>query len=206
MRNPRHSRADTPRRPPRRRAPVRRPQPPTEEELLFFQLVWEYLETLPQEGEVAKLTQHARDEGKRLQGLGIDVKAKYGDIRRLTCKFFAKTGLDPEDVVQETVVAILHKNGTRSAYDPKKASFSKYVVMIARNVVANMLGKAKRWGREELTGDDRFLALGDAHDPLAAFEAVEASGLSHDAVERLRQAPDKHAAGRERIRWKEFRG
>lgn len=113
----------------------------------------------------------ARQEARKL---GIDVAKKAGDIQRIALKFFRGTGLDPNDLVQDVLCAILRKNGTPSAFDPSKASFSKYVYLVSRNVVCNALAKQKRHGRIALLPEVPEDVM-DAHDPIAAFEHVEAS-------------------------------
>jgi len=61
--------------------------------------------------------------------------------------------LDPEDVVQEVALTIVRRNRTRSAYDPRRCSWSRYVYMLTRNGVGHML--EPRWRSQERP-TDRF--------------------------------------------------
>jgi RNA polymerase sigma factor (sigma-70 family) len=128
---------------------------------------WAILECLPQEGEVGAL---ARQEVARL---GIDVRAKYNDIRKIVGSHLYSSKLDAEDLMQDVVLAILKKNGTPSAFDPKKSSFSHYVFLIASNVLRTALLKQRRWNRNQRVGARSTIV--DDHDPIAAWIHVETS-------------------------------
>lgn len=92
--------------------------------------------------------------------VGIDVIAKRKDIIRIVHKFFHVDGISMEELLQEVYLAILHKNTTRSAHDPRKSSFGHYVYMIANNVCINLVHKKKRYDKErdsiyELLDEDK---------------------------------------------------
>lgn len=80
--------------------------------------------------------------------LGIDILKKRPDIERIVHKFFKVDGYSMEDLLQEVYTAIIHKNTTRSAHDPRKSSFGHYVYMVANNVCINLVSKKKRYDRE----------------------------------------------------------
>src|SRR4051794_30581153 len=71
---------------------------PSDEELIQALALWALIELMPLDGEVGL---QARQEVK---SLGIDVASKHADIRKLVLKFFAGSRIDPEDVVQETML------------------------------------------------------------------------------------------------------
>ena len=81
--------------------------------------------------------------------LGIDVIKKKPDIEKIVHKFFKVERYSMEDLLQEVYIAILHKNGTRSAHDPRKSSFGHYVYMVANNVCRNIVSKKKRYDKEK---------------------------------------------------------
>jgi RNA polymerase sigma factor (sigma-70 family) len=145
------------------------------EELAHALALWAIIELLPQEGEVGL---EARQEVKRL---GIDVRAKYQDIKKITLKHFRGSGIDPEDLVQEVMVAILKRNTTKSAFDPSLSAFGHYVYMVAHNVLANALEKQRRYNREVMMVEP--LEMVDDRDTIGAFEAV------HDSPRISRNRP-----------------
>lgn len=81
--------------------------------------------------------------------IGIDVLKKKPDIEKIVHKFFKVEGYSMEDLLQEVFTAIIHKNTTRSACDPRKSSFGHYVYMVANNVCINLVSKKKRYDREK---------------------------------------------------------
>lgn len=80
--------------------------------------------------------------------LGIDVEAKMQDIIKIVYKFFKVPNVSMEELLQEVFLAIIHKNQTRSAHDPRKSSFGHYVYMVANNVCINLVHKNKRHEKE----------------------------------------------------------
>ncbi len=88
----------------------------------------------------------AEDDGKT--SLGVDVVAKEKDIIRIVHKFFKVEDVPMEELIQEVYVAIIHKNYTRSAHDPRKSSFGHYVYMVANNVCINLVHRRKRYDKE----------------------------------------------------------
>jgi DNA-directed RNA polymerase specialized sigma24 family protein len=122
--------------------------------------------------------------------LGIDVASKYVDIRKLVSKFFTASKIDPEDLLQEVLLAIVRRNGTPSAFNPAKSSFSHYVLLVAKNAISNYAEKRRRWDLDILgltyrVGSDAYTdadpetsaveELADHRDPIGAFEHVESS-------------------------------
>jgi len=98
------------------------------------------------------------DPGEKLQwprcaedgtSLGIDVEAKRKDIIKIVYKHFKVPEISMNELLQEVFVAILHKNYTRSAHNPKKSSFGHYVFMVANNVCINLVHKKKRFEKEK---------------------------------------------------------
>lgn len=81
--------------------------------------------------------------------IGVDVIAKRKDVIKITHKFFRVADISMEELLQEVFLAIIHKNHTRSAHDPRKSSFGHYVYMIANNVCINLVHKKKRYDKEK---------------------------------------------------------
>jgi RNA polymerase sigma factor (sigma-70 family) len=81
--------------------------------------------------------------------LGIDIIKKRPDIIKLVHKFFHVDGIAMEELLQEVYLAIMHKNYSKSAHDPRKSSFGHYVYMIANNVCINLVHKKKRYDKEK---------------------------------------------------------
>ena len=88
------------------------------------------------------------DADGRIVDIGVDVVAKSEDIKRIIGKFFRVDGVSMEELQQEVFLAIIHKNTTRSAHDPRKSSFGHYVYMVANNVCINLVHKGKRYEKE----------------------------------------------------------
>lgn len=110
--------------------------------------------------------------------LGVDVVAKRQDIIKLVHKFFYVDTVPMEELLQEVYLAILHKNHTRSAHDPRKSSFGHYVYMIANNVCINLVHKKRRYDREK---DSIYEKLDD--EDLAPIEtaAVDTSDSDYES-------------------------
>jgi len=90
--------------------------------------------------------------------VGLDVGAKFADIRRLTrthplWRVAVARGLDPDDVLQSVVLGLLTRQQGRSRYDPARASFSRYVYLVAGSVIANLLDSQRGRDRREVLGD-----------------------------------------------------
>ncbi len=88
------------------------------------------------------------DENGKTADIGVDVIAKSEDIKKIIGKFFHVEGVSMEELQQEVYLAIIHKNTTQSAHDPRKSSFGHYVYMVANNVCINLVHKGKRYGKE----------------------------------------------------------
>lgn len=81
---------------------------------------------------------------------GIDVGARYADIRRITLKYFAVAGVHPDDLVQEVAATLVLRNGQASAYDPARGAFSTYVYRVAWMCAARMANKEQRFRQQRL--------------------------------------------------------
>lgn len=89
------------------------------------------------------------DDNGKIVDIGIDVVAKNKDIIKLVYKFFSVGNIPMEELLQEVFVAIIHKNCTKSAHDPRKSSLGHYVYMVANNVCINLVHKSKRHEKEK---------------------------------------------------------
>src|ERR1700735_1356112 len=75
--------------------------------------------------------------------LGVDVVAKKKDIIRIVYKFFKVEGVSMEELLQEVFCAIINKNTTRSAHDPRKSSFGHYVFLVANHTCIGLVHRKK---------------------------------------------------------------
>lgn len=103
--------------------------------------------------------------------LGVDVEAKFQDITKIVHKYFKVAGVSMEELLQEVFVAIIHKNYTRSAHDPRKSSFGHYVYMIANNVCINLVHKKKKYSKEHQSLD----APNGADDSRSLLDIIDSS-------------------------------
>jgi len=80
--------------------------------------------------------------------LGVDVEAKMDDIKSIFYKHFAKMCIqskyDPEEMLQEIYLGILHRNKGNCPYDPAKSSLSTYIVMVSRCILFNIFNKENK--------------------------------------------------------------
>lgn len=93
--------------------------------------------------------------------LGVDVVKKEKDIKKLVHKFFKVKDYPMDELIQDVFTAILNKNYTRSAHDPRKSSFGHYVYMVANNVCIGIHHKRKRYEKE---GDSIDIARNNDED------------------------------------------
>ncbi len=112
--------------------------------------------------------------------LGIDIRAKKQDIERMVHKFFHIDGYSMEDLLQEVYTAIIHKNTTRSAHDPRKSSFGHYVYMVANNVCRNLVSKKKRYDKEKESIFEPYL-----EDGRTIEESYEPENLNFEESENV---------------------
>lgn len=102
--------------------------------------------------------------------VGVDVVAKKQDVIKIVHKFFHVHDVPMEELLQEVFVAIIHKNHTRSAHDPRKSSFGHYVYMVANNVCINLVHRNRRHSRESESIDSQRSSE-DSRTLLDTFEA-----------------------------------
>ncbi len=114
--------------------------------------------------------------------LGVDVIAKEKDIVKIVHKFFRVHGVTMDELLQEVFLAIVHKNGTRSAHDQRKSSFGHYVYMVANNVCVNLVHKRNRYDRER----DCIDAPAGRDDGRSLLEVYESEASVDDAEETSR--------------------
>lgn len=95
-----------------------------------------------------KLAWPRKSEDSPHVDLGVDVVKKRKDIIKLVHKFFKVESISMEELLQEVYTAIIYKNYTRSAHDPRKSSFGHYIYMISNNVCINLVNKKKRYEKE----------------------------------------------------------
>jgi len=90
------------------------------------------------------------------QHLGIDLKGRYGEVRKLLFAGFGSwirsAGYDGEDVLQEVFKGLLVRNEGTCPWDAAKSSFGHYVHMVCHGVLSNWHRKVKRRREHESTG------------------------------------------------------
>ena len=111
----------------------------------------------------------------------LDVGARADDIRRLTrthplWRVAVARGLDADDVLQAVFLGLLTRQRGRSRYDPQRASFSRYIRLVAGSVIANLLDSHR--------GRERRETLGESADAATAAGG-EAISDESDLVVRL---------------------
>jgi len=106
---------------------------------------------------------------------GIDLSKRGPEVAKLFYAGFARQvfsyGYEVEDVLQEVYAGILTRNNGKGAYNPKKASFSHYVYMVARCVISNYHRKQKKLNR----GVAKTPVLDDASNNSLLENSIEAS-------------------------------
>ena len=116
--------------------------------------------------------------------LGVDVEAKSEDIKSIFYKHFAKMCIqskyDPEEMLQEIYLGILHRNKGNCPFDPAKSSLSTYIVMVSRCILFNIFNKENKTRSrlfEPKEKDDLFRLIKDNHDFDTKFLIEEARNL-----------------------------
>ena len=88
--------------------------------------------------------------------LGIDLHKRGHEVRKLMYAGFglriARSGYDPEEVLQEVYRGILVRNQGKCPFDARKSSFGHYVHMVIECVLNNYHRKEQRKRTHELVG------------------------------------------------------
>lgn len=88
--------------------------------------------------------------------LGVDLEKRHHEVKKLFLKHCAKmchdNNCDVDDVLQEVYKGILIRNKGKCPFNPKKSSFSTYVVMVAKCVSINYINKTKKKTERESYG------------------------------------------------------
>jgi hypothetical protein len=118
--------------------------------------------------------------------LGVDVEAKRQDIIKIVHKYHKVNEISMEELLQEVFLAIIHKNCTKSAHDPRKSSFGHYVFMVSNNVCINLVHRKKRYDKERDSidapnGDDDHRTMLDSVDVAVPDE----DNIFEDKMEEL---------------------
>ncbi|MFO0588821.1 MAG: hypothetical protein U0441_14825 [Polyangiaceae bacterium] len=113
-------------------------------------------------------------------GRGIDVAARHGDIKRIVAAWLrepktqswlkakraegkAARRIELDDLVQDVILLVLRRQNTASAYDPSRASLSKYVRLCAFTAVTHAVDRTDleqtlddpaRWGSFSACNDN----------------------------------------------------
>ncbi len=92
----------------------------------------------------------------RSDGRGLDLEVHYPDVRAavfsacsLTCEHY---NIDPEDLVGIVCESVLLSNGRPSAYDPTRASVTRFLRTLAVSRLLHLVDKIRRRRRTEQVG------------------------------------------------------
>lgn len=92
----------------------------------------------------------------RQAGLGIDLHTRGHEVRKLFYAGFgrrvARSGFDPEEVLQEIFRGILARNNGKCPFDATKSSFGHYVHMVIECILNNYHRKEMRRSDKEIVG------------------------------------------------------
>lgn len=113
----------------------------------------------------------------RSDGRGLNLEAHYADVRATvysSCsRMCAAHDIDPEDLVGAVVESVLTSNLRDSAYDPERASVTRYLRTLAVSRLLHLVDKVRRRRRAEQVGM-RVGTEADAHGPRLDADAATA--------------------------------
>jgi hypothetical protein len=142
-------------------------------------------------GKVTKKLPWPRLADDGVTQLGVDVVAKRTDVIKIVHKYFRVPEIPMEELLQEVFLAIIHKNHSASANDPRKSSFGHYVYMVADRCCIALVHRKRRFAneRESLDGPAN---PGDNRTLMDTMEAPppppdHASDLMEEAEEEMRR-------------------
>lgn len=123
--------------------------------------------------------------------VGLDVGARYDEVRRLICACPAyrravADGWDADDLLQDALMRLVSRQLGRSAWDPSRRSLGGYVWMVARSTIANYIRDHSR--AREVTGAEGPEA--GVGPEVSLGHLVHASGLGAEEVAVLRGVMD----------------
>lgn len=94
--------------------------------------------------------------------LGIDVDLHREDIKKLFYKRqgqkLLKSGVDPEELLQEVFKGILIRNKGACPFDPEKSAMSTYIVMVVDCISMNYMEKHNRTNERFVYGQEDDVA------------------------------------------------
>jgi len=98
--------------------------------------------------------------------LGIDLSKRGHEVRKLLFAGFgtrmARSGYDPEDVLQEVYRGILARNVGKCPFDVRKSSFGHYVHLVITCILNNYHRKMSRQREIEQTGMNAPASLSES--------------------------------------------
>jgi hypothetical protein len=101
------------------------------------------------------LRAHAPAPG-RTDGKGLDLAVHYADVRATVRSFCSITceahEIDPEDLIGAVAESVLASNLRDSAYDPRRASITRYLRTLAVSRLLHLVDKLQRRARAEQVG------------------------------------------------------
>lgn len=110
--------------------------------------------------------------------LGVDVVAKRTDVVKIVHKYFRVPEVPMEELLQEVFLAIIHKNHSASANDPRKSSFGHYVYMVADRCCISLVHRKRRFANER-ESLDAPVSNGDSR---SLMDTVESPPVPEDSA------------------------
>lgn len=110
-------------------------------------------------------TRPREETGLNAEGLGINLRERGHEVRKLLFAGFgvriARSGYDPEEVLQEVYRGILARNRGKCPFDARRSSFGHYVHMVAECVLLNYHRREQRRREIEQVGMQTPLSMRD---------------------------------------------
>jgi DNA-directed RNA polymerase specialized sigma24 family protein len=109
--------------------------------------------------------------------LGVDLEERLHEVAKLIAAGrYRVKGVDFDDLVAEVCLVIARRNRMPSAFDPRKASFGRYVHLVTKHTCANLSQTpASRSHQIEVLGAVEWLHAPAESDPkIEQFERLNA--------------------------------
>lgn len=149
-------------------------------------------ELFPADTEALTVAPTIRSRTAQGPSLGIDLERRGHEVRKLFFAGFgarvARSGFDPEDVLQEIYRGILARNRGKCPFDARKSSFGHYVHMVCECILNNYHRKETRRREFEQLGlpapkslrDEAEGAYGSVDAAVAADKVLAQIGRRHE--------------------------
>lgn len=86
--------------------------------------------------------------------MSLDLERRHVEVRRIVRAHFGRwmrlEGIEIEDAQQEVYEGLLRRSGGQGAFNPARASWGKYVYIVAQSVLRNLVDKRHRQHRRDI--------------------------------------------------------